>query len=132
MDNENAKNAIWNKKRIFIAFFLIILFGIGVYFYKTEILGEKISFFTRKASEKPSESSKSVRGANVKEVPSIDIQKVLKEKIEELKLEASKIDVAEIASSSPQIQKLIKDIGSFRDYPANQAKEICQKICGNL
>lgn len=129
MDNENATGQTWNKKRIFIAFFLIMLLGIGAYFFKTKILS--------------SESPKSVKGMSVEENKSsktneakIDIQEAVKdtvkEKLEELRKEAMKIDVAEIASSSPQIQKLIKDISSIKDYPANQAKEICEKVCGNL
>lgn len=129
MDRENANNETWNKKRIFIVFFLIILFGIGAYFFKTEILGEKINFFATKSPKIP----ESVKGVSVKdEGPSLNIQKAVKEKIEDLKQRASGIDVAEIASSSPQIQKLIKDLSSIKDYPANQAKEICEKVCGNL
>lgn len=125
MDKENATQQTWNKKRIFIAFFLIMLLGIGAYFFKTKILS--------------SESRESVKGISVEENKSeatteakIDIQKALREKIEELKQEASKLDITEIASSSPQIQKLIKDLSSLREYPTNQAKEICEKFCGNL
>ena len=139
MDTENDSPSTWNKKRIFIAIFLLILLGIGAYFFKTKILGEKLSIFATKFSE----LSKSVKGVNINENKSpktneakIDIQKAVKdtvkEKIEELRKEALKIDVAEIASSSPQIQKLIKDLSSIKDYPANQAKEICEKVCGRL
>ncbi|MBI2028280.1 MAG: hypothetical protein HYT07_01595 [Candidatus Levybacteria bacterium] len=129
MDNENGVQKTWNKKRIFIAIFLIILLGIGTYFLITKILEGKINFF----NAKPSESPKSVKGISVVEdKPSFDIEKALKEKIDELKKEASKIDVEEIASSSPQIQKLIKDLNSLKEYPTNQAKEICQKVCSGL
>jgi hypothetical protein len=42
----------------------------------------------------------------------------------------------EIASSSPQMQKILNDIKSLEQYPANQAKEFCrqiyEKICGGL
>ena len=129
MDKENTGEGSWNKKRIIIAIILLMFLGVGAYFFKTKILS--------------SESPKSVKGVSVEEEKSssadeakIDIQKAVKdtvkEKLEELKKEASKIDVSEIASSSPQIQKLIKDLSSIRDYPANQAKEICEKVCGNL
>jgi len=128
MDKENAVQGSWNKKRIIIAIILLMLLGVGAYFFKTKILS--------------SEPPKSVKGVSVKENKSsegeekIDIQEAVKDtvkkKLEDLKKEAMKIDVAEIASSSPQIQKLIKDLSSIRDYPANQAKEICEKVCGNL
>lgn len=129
MDKENAAQGSWNKKRIFIAVFLLVFLSVGAYYFKTKILS--------------SQSPKSVKGASVEENKSpnandakIDVQKAVKdtvkEKLEDLKKEAMKIDVAEIASSSPQIQKLIKDLSSIRDYPANQAKEICEKVCGGL
>lgn len=129
MDNENIPRESWNKRRIFIAVFLLILLGVGGYIFKTEILGEKINLFTKKSSK----TSESVKGVSVeKNQPSVNIQKAVKEKIEALKEQALGLDVADIASSSPQIQKLIKDLSSIRDYPANQAKEICEKVCGNL
>ena len=129
MERENVTQATWNKKRIFIAIFLIILIGIGAYFFKKNILEEKINLFATKSPKIP----ESVKGVNVKEdQPSTNIQKAVKEKIEELRQRASGIDVTEIASSSPQIQKLIRDLSSIKDYPVNQAKEICEKVCGNL
>lgn len=129
MDKENTLQATWNKKRIIAAIILLVLFGIGIYLFKTKFLDEKVSLFVTKRQE----SSSAVKGVNTKkDERSLDIQKAVKEKIKDLKQQASKIDVAEIASSSPQIQKLIKDLSSIKDYPVNQAKEICEKVCGNL
>ena len=129
MDKENTTQESWNKKRIFVTLIMLMLLGVGAYFFKTEILGEAINFLTAK----PSKAPESVKGVSINEgQPSIDIQKAVREKIEDLAKEASKIDVQDIASSSPQIQKLIKDLSSIKDYPANQAKEICEKVCGNL
>lgn len=141
MDRENEIHETWNKKRIFIVLIILMLLGTGAYFFKPKTLVEKLNPF----NAKPYESTESVKGVSVDEDKSptpttseakIDIQKAVrdtvKEKLEELRKEALKIDVAEIASSSPQIQKLIKDLSSIRDYPVNQAKEICEKVCGNL
>lgn len=118
----------WNKKRIIAALILIGLLVTGAYFFKDRILGMNLPF----------QKANSVKGVTVKEESigekkiDIDMQAIIKEKLEELKNEALKIDVSEIASSSPQIKKLIKDLGSIKDYPSNQAKEICEKVCGNL
>lgn len=114
----------WNRRRIFIALFLIAVLTVGGYFFKTRILGEKSS-----------QSAKSVKGISVKEkdpVPEfkINVQEAVKERINSLKREVSGLNLSEIASSSPQVQKIINDIKSLEQYPANQAKEICRQICG--
>lgn len=53
-------------------------------------------------------------------------------KIEELKKEAAKVDVQEIASSSPQVQKVLNDLKALENAPKNQAKQTCQQICNSL
>ena len=118
----------WNKKRIFAALFLLIALIVLGYFLKTKVLSEKSS---------PTDSSKAVKGiTNTKEKNkeqeglNINVQKVVKEKIESLKQDVKGLNIIEIASSSPQIQKIINDIKSLEQYPVNQAKEICRQICG--
>ena len=118
----------WNKKRIFAALLLIVVLIVLGYFLKTKVLSEKSS---------PTDSSKAVKGVtNTKEKNkeqdglNINVQKAVKEKIESLKQAAFGLNIIEIASSSPQIQKIINDIKSLEQYPTNQAKEICRQICG--
>ena len=124
------KEESWNKKRIFVALFLIIILIIGGYFFKTKVLGSR--------SLSPSDILRSVKGtSDVKDkskVPEeslgINVQKAVQEKIESLKQDVKGLNIVEIASSSPQVQKIINDIKSLEQYPTNQAKEICRQICG--
>ena len=114
----------WNKKRIIIAVFLLVLLLAAGYLFKTRIL-----------SQDSVRQVKSVKGISaeeniVKSEPKIDIQEALKEKIDNLKQQVSGLDVADIASSSPQVQKILNDIKSLEQYPTNQIKDICRKICG--
>ena len=114
----------WNKKRVLLALILLIAVGIGAYFFKTKVLGEKINLFER-----------GVKGASTQESKptgtiSIDLQKALKDKLDSLKKEVSNLNVTDIASSSPQVQKILNDMKSLEQYPQNQAKDICRKICG--
>lgn len=56
-------------------------------------------------------------------------------KIESIKQEVSQLNIQELASSSPQIQKIINDIKNLEQAPQNQAKEaICEQakkvFCG--
>jgi len=125
---EIKKEESWNKKRIIAVLFLIILLAVGGYFFKTRILDTKsISF---------SNPFKSVKGVSVGEKNgdgqnlNTNIQEAVREKINSLKQEVSGLNIVEIASSSPQIQKIINDIKLLEQYPTNQAKEICRKVCG--
>ncbi|MEK7533934.1 MAG: hypothetical protein AAB600_01215 [Patescibacteria group bacterium] len=129
----------WNKKKIFITLLIVVaIVGFGV---KTFVLSKNKDFFsmhtvptflksvmgvnTQKDKEKTASSTK-------KTTSSLPIQAVIKEKLDDLKKEVNSLNVVDIASSSPQIQKIINDLNSLRQYPVNEAKDICQKICGTL
>jgi len=115
----------WNKKRIFAAIFLIVLLAIGGYLFKTRVLDTDLSPQNLKSVK-----GKASKEERKKEDLGIQIQEAVKEKINSLKQEASSLNIAEVASSSPQIQKIINDIKALEQYPTNQAKEICKQICG--
>lgn len=123
MEEVNTQET-WNKKKIFVAVFLLILLMIGGYFFRDRIFGEN-----------PLQQLKSVKGTSIKEnspLPEfkMNVQEAVKEKINSLKQEVLGLNVLEIASSSPQVQKILQDIKSLEQYPINQAQEICKKICG--
>jgi hypothetical protein len=111
----------WNKKRVIIAGFLILLLIVGGYFFKTRFLNANLS--------------QRVKGTSTQEeasvsVPRINVQEAVKEKIDNLKQEVSGLDVMEIATSSPQVQKILNDVKALQQYPTNQIQAICKKICG--
>lgn len=121
---EVNEGASWNKKRIFAALILILLLAIGGYFFKTRILDENLS-----------PQTKSIKGISTAEKTTeppfrTSIQDAVKEKINSLKQEVAGLNISEIASSSPQVQKILNDIKALEQYPTNQVKEICKKICG--
>lgn len=121
---EVSKGESWNKKRIFIGVFLLVALIAGWYFFKTRILDENLSLQT-----------KSIKGISTAEKTTeppfrTNIQDAIKEKINSLKQEVAGLNISEIASSSPQVQKILNDIKSLEQYPTNQVKEICKKICG--
>lgn len=121
MEEEDVGES-WNKKRIAIAVFLLGVFVVGGYFLKTNVF---IS---------PSHDTREVKGISAEDdvvinEPKIDVQAAASEKINDLKKEVSNLDVMEIASSSPQVQKILNDIKSLEKYPATQAKQVCNQIC---
>lgn len=122
---ETGTGESWNKTRIFIALFLIAVLAVGGYFFKTRVLGDN----------SPPNEIKRVQGVSTKDKISskevgVNVQEAVKEKINNLKQQVSGLNITEIASSSPQVQKILNDIKSLEQYPTNQVKEICRKICG--
>lgn len=116
----------WDRKRIVItAFFAVvtILFAFEVknrFFPNTKlILGQ--STINKSAIEKPSIKP-----------PNFNIASEVGSKISEIKQNINGLDAKEVATSSPQIQKVLHDIQGIKDLPANQAKEMCLKICSGI
>ena len=115
--------AQWDKKKI-ILFLLaaVILIGIG-FEAKDLILGANVS--PAVSVNKPD-----VKGAAVQVVP--DIKNSVQNQLNTLKSEAQGVDLVEIASSSPQVQKVINDLKALQNYPKNQVKATCEQICNSF
>lgn len=128
MKEQKKKEEIeWDKKKIIIFSIVLFLLLIGAYQLKSLILGNDIS-------SKPLQNSyeKQVRGVNIQEPPGQSLRNNIQEQISNLKEDAQNIDVVEIASSSPQVQKIINDLKAIQNYPSNQIKEVCEKVCSGL
>lgn len=54
------------------------------------------------------------------------------ENLDKIKEQVAGLSAQDLMSSSPQIQKVIKDLQDLQKYPKNQAKEACLKICEGL
>ena len=110
----------WNKKRVFLSIFLLALLIIGGgYLFRDKIFISS------------SRQLKSVEGASTSTVDTAaNVQEAVREKIDNLKQEVSGLNLMEVASSSPQVQKILNDIKALQQYPENQIKDLCRKICG--
>jgi len=120
---EEVERDTWNKKRVFIALLLLILLIAGGLFFRIRVLDENSSQIVKSATKVNTEQD------NNFEIKA-DIQELMKDKIDDLKEDVSNLNILEIASSSPQVQKILNDIKSLEQYPTNQLKEVCRKICG--
>lgn len=63
---------------------------------------------------------------------SLSIGNNLQKELGNIQNQATHLNIAEVASSSPQIQKIIRDLQDLQQYPRSQAKDMCQKICNGL
>jgi hypothetical protein len=120
---KEEKNEEWDLKKILITlFFLIVGFLVLVeakkmFLPNVKILGDSAS---RVVVKKPDVQ------------PPVNVQSAVESKINQIKDSVSNLDAQEVATSSPQIQKVLHDIGELKDLPADQAKQQCLKICQGL
>ena len=132
MEEIKSEESHWDKKKIIGALLALV------------ILGFVVKVFALNAHKTNVEVSRpAVKGVTVEGVsnsgdkptptpPSFNPQKILQQKLEEIKAEVQSINIAEIASSSPQVQKALNDLKALEAYPKNQAKDLCQKICSSF
>jgi predicted PurR-regulated permease PerM len=111
----------WDRKKILLAVITLSLIIFIALSLKTIFLPDEFSK-TPKAS---------VQGTSTRVAPP-NIKEGVQKKIEELKQNAEEISIADVASSSPQVQKVINDLKSLQNYPSSQIKQACEKICSGL
>jgi conjugal transfer/entry exclusion protein len=122
---ERKKESEWDKKKIvlFVAG-LVLLISAGLIFRKMMVAGQ---------DTQTGKSPTAVKGVSVESVPSLpDIKQNIQNQVNNLKNEAQNINVVDIATSSPQVQKVINDLKAIQDYPKNQLRQTCEKICSGL
>ena len=109
----------WDKKRIILVTIIVIILLILGFSAKNAILGSSYN--------KPL-VSQSITTSN----PPLSIKKSAQDQIYALKQEASNINLVDVATSSPQVQKIINDLKAIKDYPNNQLKQTCINLCSKL
>lgn len=127
-----SEGRTWNYKKIFITLFLLIGLIAGGYYINTYALDNRINPFKKVQGPKPVPPPlvKGIATSEEKTDIQEDIQEAIKEKIEDIKKDVSSLNVVDIASSSPPVQKILNDIKALQEYPANELKSICKQICG--
>jgi conjugal transfer/entry exclusion protein len=123
---EAKKEAIeWDKKKIILfTVGAIVLLGIGLVLKEMMFAG---------AQKNSLSTTTNVKGANTEIVnPLPDIKQGIQNQIDSLKNEAQNINMVDVATSSPQVQKVINDLKALQDYPKNQLKQTCENICNKL
>jgi len=109
----------WDKKKIiFFSILTVVLLILG-YALKDSILGK---------STKQNLTAQSIKGVSTQ----IDLRKGVQDQINTIKEEAGNINLVDVATSSPQVQKVINDLKALKEYPNNQLKQTCMNVCSKL
>ncbi|MDO8639547.1 MAG: hypothetical protein Q7R53_01345 [bacterium] len=132
----------WDKKKIIFAITIILFILAGGFILKNLLLGKGESLnlnpknfsleSVKGLSTKKEEPVKENKENSISLPSASSLQTNLQQKIDSIKQEVNSLKIEDVASSSPQIQKIVDDIKSLESYPKNQAKEMCQKVCNSF
>lgn len=123
MEKESESKS-WNYQNIVASIlFLLALGGIG--YWQRDLI---LSYNTMPTKEVAGSHIRQNNDETKVAVPKIDLQ----EKITAIADQVSKLDVKEVTASSPQVQKVLKDMEALKDLPKNEAKNACMSICSSL
>lgn len=142
MQETNFIQESWNIKRIALALTILFVLGSIIYGAKVFVL-DKNKISQKKTSndvagisiQKEQVSGESEDKIELKSMfPSSakELQVNIQQKLDAVKEEVNNLNAQDIASTSPQVQKVLNDIKNLEQYPKNQVKETCQKICDGL
>lgn len=122
----------WDVKKIFVGIVFIFSIIVGGYYIRQEY------FPTQNAiEENPYEEVKGVQTEKEEEyfAEQYSVKNItsgVQKNLESLSQQVNTLSPQEIATSSPQVQKVLQDIKNLEKYPKNQAKEMCINICNGL
>lgn len=118
----------WDKRKIFLFSLLCLFLLFAGFEIKSFILDKNINY----PQKQDSIVSENVKGVSTINSSTDGIKNTIQENINALKKQASDINVTEIATSSPQVQKLINDLKALQNYPQSGLKDACFKICNGI
>lgn len=124
---EKKEKVEWDKLRIalFVVLAFILLFA--GYEIKSITLDKGLS-----NTNAPTVVSSNVKGLPSINSSSLNVKNTIQQSINGLKKEAGSINVEELATSSPQVRKVIDDLKALQNYPAGGLKGVCLKICNGI
>lgn len=115
----------WDKKRISIGLILLAVGFIGFMEVKDR-LGTSAVLGTSSVNRSTQLENPQI------EAPKINLESDINTKIAGIKDSVGALNADDVASSSPQIQKVLNDIQGIKNLPAAQAKDACMKICSGI
>ena len=129
---EEKYEEVWDIRKIIAGVVILLLLIAGGIAAKELILGEKLHV--------PTVSLPSVKGIQTFNAPdqvshvkiTLPSQQDVQNQIKNIQEQVGNINVAEIASSSPQVQQVLKQIENLPSGPESQVKDACMRLCNNL
>ncbi len=124
LSNKEHGAAPWDRKKIFLSFLILIVALFAILYFKDKpspLRSGRTAQVKGESAPKPQQDQGT----------SSTTQRI-QENFDRIKQNVDNLNVVDVATSSPQIQKLINDIKSLENVPKNQAKGACERICQGL
>lgn len=138
-DIEEQEEAFeWDKTRIAIAIGVLILLIVGGVFAKKYFLGanqESAQKTVQGVSTQDSSSGSTSSGNNSVSSSNLNFSlptvSDLQLQLNQLEQKIQHLSIQDVASASPQVQDIIQQVQNLPNLPKDQAKSVCQQVCGN-
>lgn len=120
----------WDVQKIILSLFVFIGIIIGGIYIKQSLFDHETTRI--KGAKVQLKDKEETSSTEEKESPNIsypNLQNEFQKKLNQVQNEIEGLSLGEIASSSPQVRKILKDVESLQEYPANQARQMCENIC---
>lgn len=133
-EKEEKYEEVWDFRKIIAGVVILILLLFGGFVAKRMLLHESVS----PSSFIP--KMPSVKGLSTFNAPdtvshvkiTLPSQQDVQNQVQTIQQQVTHLNVAEIASSSPQVQQILKQIENLPSGPEGQVKEACMRLCNNL
>lgn len=121
----NIEEDVWDKKKVATALAIFIFALAGFIFARNY-------FFPKK--NMPNLLTADVKGIQTQKMPAFTLPSAndVSMQLQKIQNQVTQVNVGEIASSSPQIQQIIKEIQNLPNLPKNIAKQACENLCSKL
>ncbi len=136
---------VWDKKKIAVGLVIFLFLATGAF-------AAKSYFFPKETNDVNTTNNQSVKGIQTYNTDQSSVQTstspdqsdsqapkfslpstdIVQEKLHQIQEQISQTNVVEIATSSPQVQDIIKEIQALPQVPGNEAKATCIDLCNKL
>lgn len=134
-EQEEKMEEFWDIRKIIIGVIILLLLIFGA------LIGKRILFHESLAPSSFIPHLPSVKGIRTFNAPqdsvshikiSLPSQRDVQSQIQTIQQQVTHLNVQEVASSSPQVQAIIKQLQQLPSGPVGQVKDACIRLCNNL
>lgn len=125
-NKSSKKKPVRNEKKKFaMGLVILLIFSvIAVYQGRQLVLGKT--------------QDRAVKGEATSDMPNIslpsseELRSGIEQRVGDLQEQVLGLSPVDIATSSPQVQKILRDIKALEKYPKSEAREMCENFCKSL
>lgn len=134
-EQEEKYEEVWDIRKVIAGVVLLLVLIVGGVIGKRLLFHESISpdsFIPKLPSVKGISTNFNAPDAVSHVKISLPSQHDVQDQIQTIQEQVTHLNVADVASSSPQVQEIIKQLQEIPAGSVNQVKDACVRLCNNL